>query len=87
MVLKGPKRPIFSFITIKCIEIKYLFAKNFGRYADTWTINSVLLCKNRIIAIAAMIPLKALLKSYGKFSFDKTFFRNEAGNIRDRRYF
>ena len=27
MVLKWPKRPIFSFITIKCIEIKHLIAK------------------------------------------------------------
>ena len=40
VVLKWPKRPIFSFITIKCIEIKHLFAKIFGWCADTCTINS-----------------------------------------------
>ena len=40
VVLKWPKRPIFSFVIIKCIKIKHLFAKMFGRCTDIWTFNS-----------------------------------------------
>ena len=40
VVLKWSKRPIFSFITIQCIEIKHLFANFFGRCADTLIFNS-----------------------------------------------
>ena len=39
-VFKWPKRPIFSFITILCIEIKRLFGTFFGRCADILTFNS-----------------------------------------------
>ena len=44
VVFKWPKRPIFSFITIQYIEIKYFFAKTFGRCADILTFNSECEC-------------------------------------------
>ena len=40
MVFNWPKRAIFSFITIQWIEIRHLFAKNFGRCDDILTFNS-----------------------------------------------
>ena len=39
-VFKLPKRPIFSFFTIQCIEIKHLFTKILVRCADILTFDS-----------------------------------------------
>ena len=47
VVFKWPKRPIFWFSTIQCIEMKHLFAKLFGRWADILTFNSEWPCCKR----------------------------------------
>ena len=54
MVFKWPKRPIFSFFTIRCIEIKHLLSNIFGRCTNILTFNSE--CPDDVRAICAVVP-------------------------------
>ena len=64
VVLEWPKIPTFSFITIKSIEIKHLFAKFFGLCADTWTINSEWKWELRIFKSCFLVKLKVFSSGF-----------------------